>query len=294
MKRYLKKFLISTLSGVLVLSSCKKEGTNVVYEGGLAPVLSASLSDSIPLSSATANNQAITFKWTNPNYFFSNGVSSLNVTYDLEFDTSGANFTSPNMQTVQISPDLSTSFTVTQLNSLIANGLQLTFGQSHNLQVRVVSFIAPYTSGSPNSASKVSNTLTFTVTPYAPPPVVTPPSSGTLYIVGGDPLLGAWQNGGTYAVQNQQFTQVSNTDYQITIQLSGGNPQDASADDQYLLVPVWGSWSHKYACNSTANQPFSGGHFGLDLSSNFPGPTDAGTYLIDANFQTGILSATKQ
>lgn len=292
MKKYLNKLLFLAAGAIIFLSACQKEGTNVTLNGGTAPVLTASLSDSIPLSNANAAKQAIAFSWTNPSYQFSNGISSLNVTYNLEFDTVGANFSSPHMQTVQISPDLSTSFTVTALNSLIANGLQLNFGQAHNIQVRVVSLIAPYTSGSPSVAPLNSNVLNFTVTPYAPPPVVTPPASGSvLALVGGDPLLGGWANP---VPSSQVFTQVSPTDYQLTIALSGGDPTNSSASDQYLIIPQNGSWSHKYACNSTASQPFSGGSFGLDLSSNFPGPTAAGTYLFDLNFQTGILTVTKQ
>jgi hypothetical protein len=249
------------------------------------------LSDSIPLNSANADSNAITFSWTNPNYLFTDGINSQNVTYNLEFDSVGANFSSPTMQTVQVSPGLSTNFTVTALNSLIANGMQLAFGQTHNIQVRVICFIAPYTSGSANIYPLNSNTLNFSVTPYAPPPVVAPPASGTLVLVGGDPLLGAWTNP---VPASQQFTQVSPTDYQLTIALSGGNPANSNADDQYLILPVNGSWSHKYACNNTASQPFSGGSFGLDLSDNFPGPTAAGTYKFDVNFQSGIITVTQQ
>ena len=289
MNRIFNNKLLTLVVGLLAVAACKKQGTDVTYQGGTAPVLTATLSDSIPLSNANAANQAVTFKWTNPNYQFSNGVSSLNVTYNLQFDTVGANFTSPHMQTVQVSPNLSTSFTVNALNGLIANGLQLAFGQPHALQVRVVSQMAPYTSGSAGIAMLNSNTLNFTVTPYAPPPAVTPPGSGTLVLVGGDALLGAWSNP---VPASQQFTKVSNTDYQLTIQLSGGDP--TNGNDQYLVLPVNGSWSHKYACSSTSGQPFSGGTFGLDLSSNFPGPTAAGTYKFDVNFQTGIISVTKQ
>jgi hypothetical protein len=288
MKMYCRKSLLLAFSSLLLFAACKKQGTNVELTGGLAPVLNASLSGTIPLSPATGSNQVIAFKWTNPSYSFSNGLSSLNVTYNLEFDTAGANFTSKNMQTVQISPDLGTSFTGDNLNSLLANGLQLAFGVTHTIQVRVVSFIAPYTSGSPEIKPLASNVLTFTVTPYAPPPVVAPPASGQLVLVGGDALLGGWTNP---VPASQQFTQVSPTDYQLTIQLSGGDP--TNGNDQYLLLPVNGSWSHKYACNKTATQPFSGGKFGLDLSSNFPGPTAAGKYLFDVNFQTGIITVTK-
>lgn len=292
MKRISPYTLVASASCLLIaLASCKKQGTNVTFQGGSAPVLSATASDSIPLSDATKGNQAVTFNWTNPNYQFSNGASSLNVTYNLEFDTVGANFTSPHMQTVQISPDLSTSFTVGSLNGLIANGLQLSFNKPHRLQVRVVAQMAPYTSGSAPVAPISSNALTFSVTPYAPPPAVAPPSSGTLVLVGGDPVLGAWANNAP-APASQQFTQVSPTDYQLTIALSGGDPTNGS--DQYLILPVAGSWSHKYACASIGSQPFSGGTFGLDKSDNFPGPTAAGTYKFDVNFQTGIITVTKQ
>lgn len=290
MKRISPYTLVAAASCLLIATaSCKKQGTNVTFQGGNAPVLTATASDSIPLSDATKDNQAVTFKWTNPNYQFSNGASSLNVTYNLEFDTVGANFTSQHMQTVQISPDLSTSFTVGSLNGLIANGLQLSFNTPHHIQVRVVAQMAPYTSGSAPVAPLTSNALTFSVTPFAPPPAVTPPSSGTLSLVGGDAMLGAWANP---VPASQVFTQVSSTDYQLTIALSGGDP--TNGNDQYLVIPVNGSWSHKYACANTSSQPFSGGTFGLDLSSNFPGPTAAGTYKFDVNFQTGILTVTKQ
>jgi hypothetical protein len=281
--------LAAAVTQLVMLAACKKEGTNVVYEGGTTPVLTATASDSIPLSPATASDAAITFNWTNPNFQFSDGPSSLNVTYNLEFDTVGGNFSSSHMQTVQVSPDLSKSFTVGALNSLIANGLQLSTGQQHMLQVRVVAQLAPYTSGSPSISPQSSNALTFAVTPFAPPPVVTPPAA--LFIVGGDPLLGGWSNP---VPASQQFTQVSATDFQLTIALSGGDPTNSNASDQYLLLPVNGSWSHKYACASTSGQPFSGGTFGLDQSSNFPGPTAAGTYKFDVNFQTGIITVTKQ
>ena len=277
------------LSLLVMFGACKKEGTNVIYEGGTPPVLTATTSDSIPLSSATANDQAITFTWTNPNFEFSDGASSLNVTYNLEFDTVGGNFSSAHMQTVQVSSDLSKSFTVGALNSLIANGLQLSTAVQHSLQVRLVAQMAPYTSGSPAVSPQSSNALTFAVTPYAPPPVVTPPAA--LYLVGGDAKLGGWANP---VPASQQFTQVSSTDFQLTIALSGGDPNNSNGTDQYLLLPVNGSWSHKYACSSTSSQPFSGGTFGLDQSSNFPGPTAAGTYLFDVNFQTGIITVTKQ
>ncbi|MEP6465830.1 MAG: SusE domain-containing protein, partial [Parafilimonas sp.] len=84
MKNYLNKLVTIAALGMIVLSACKKEGTDVTYNGnGTAPALSSTVSDTIALSDATKDDQAVTFKWTNPNYTFSDGVSSLNVTYNL-------------------------------------------------------------------------------------------------------------------------------------------------------------------------------------------------------------------
>src|SRR5579863_3539978 len=137
MKRYLNKIMLTAAIGLLIFSACKKDEAKVYYEGGTAPVLTSTAVDTIPLPVTDTTALAVTFNWTNPNYQFSNGISSQNVTYYLQFDTVGANFTSPNMQTVSINSDLSQSFTVAGLNALLGNGLQLSFGQPHNIQVRV-------------------------------------------------------------------------------------------------------------------------------------------------------------
>jgi len=287
MKKYFNKSMWSAaICSLIFLSACKKDGTNVIFKGGTAPVLTASVSDSIPLNPATQNNQAVVFNWTNPEYQFSNGISSLNVTYDLEFDTVGANFTSPKMQTVQVSPDLSKTFTVASLNALVGNGLQLAFGQPHQLQVRVVSVIAPYTSGSPNAGPLASNSITYTVTPFAPPPAVTPPASGTLFIIG-SATAGAWNQ--PVPVPSQQFTQVSSTLYTITLPLIGGQAYD--------FIPVNGSWAEKYAVADASiaglNQGGSFLHY-VSGGKDIPGPSASGTYKVDVNFQTGLFAVTKQ
>lgn len=284
--------------GLLFFTACNKQGTNVTLpaNSGTAPILSASLADSIPLDTSKRNNPVITFNWTNPNYLFSNGVSSLNVTYNIDVDTLGANFTSPKKQTLQVVSALDTTLTTDQVNSIAANGLGLNVGQTHTLQVRVTSFLAPYTSGSANIAPLASNVLVYKVVPYSPPPAVTPPSSGQLFMVGGDPLLGAWANP---VPATQQFAKLSDTHYQLTIKLSGGS--SGNSNDQYLLIPVNGSWSSKYACVKTSSQPVSGGTFGFNspsggsqYSQNFPGPSSAGTYLFDVDFQKGIITVTQQ
>jgi hypothetical protein len=284
MKRYLNKSILLIGSGLILLSSCNKNQTLVTFTGGQSPVLNATASDSIPLPISDTTSQAVTFSWTNPDYTFSDGISSLNVTYYLQFDTSGANFTSPNMQTVGITSDLSTSFTVSTLNTLLANGLLLATGVSHNLEVRIESFIQPNSSGTAPAGVLYSNTLSYTVTPYAPPPTVTPPSSGTLYITGSATNDGWMVGGNPASVAGQELSQQSPTVYSITLPLIGGQ--------QFLLVPVAGDWSNKYATASSSSST-SGGTFSYNASNNFNGPASSGTYTVTFNFQTGVYTITQ-
>lgn len=92
--------------GVALFASCKKDENIDYYSGGSVPVLTASVVGTIPLSNATQNNVAVAFSWTNPNYAFTTGVSSQSVSYLMEIDTLGANFTSPLHLSISISPDL--------------------------------------------------------------------------------------------------------------------------------------------------------------------------------------------
>jgi hypothetical protein len=284
MKKHFHTFLVLAASGVLCVTACKKDEQKVIYDGGTAPVLSASGSGPFILLPKDTANTAVTFSWTNPNYQFSDGISSQNVTYNLQFDTT-TNFDGPNLQTVSISSSLGTSFTVNQLNSLVANGLVLATGVSHTVQVRVQSSLTPYTSGSALPALLTSNTTSFTVTPFAPPPAVTPPAEGTLFIVG-SAVAGGWNNPITYTpITAQQFTQVAGSnglEYTIKIALIGGG--------EYKWIAVNGSWGEQWSVATADTYP-NGGPF-VSNGNNSIAPASSGTYLIDVNFQTGKFTVT--
>jgi hypothetical protein len=95
-----------------------------------------------------------------------------------------------------------------------------------------------------------------------------------LFIVG-DATPGGWTN--PVPVPSQKFVRLNSVQFELTLALD--------ANKQYLLLPVNGSWDHKYAVSDT-NLPglSAGGFFGYDLSGNFPGPADAGNYKIELNF----------
>ena len=279
------KFLFIASLFAFVAMSCKKQEAIDYYLGGTAPVAKSDLTGTLPLSYANAANAAVTLSWTNPNYQFTTGISSQNVNYVIEIDTTGSNFTNPNLKSIGVTSDLSYTITQSQLNDIMLNQLVLAVGVPHHLEMRVKSTLIN------GSALLISNVLKFTATPYAIPPKVTPPgtaalgySDGVLFLVG-SATAGGWNN--PVPVPAQQFTQVTPTLYTITVPLIGGQ--------EYLFLPNNGDWSHKYACKDKTLAGLSaGGDFGADLSDNFPGPAASGNFKIDVDFQRGKFIVTQQ
>lgn len=258
--------------------ACKKDENKDYLIGGTAPVLTASTSTAIPLSFAGKDDPALTLRWTNPNYQFTTGVSSQDVSYTIEIDTAGANFTNPNKQTVSVSKDLSRTFLQSEFNDYLLNQLVLKPGMTHNLEIRVSASL-----GATKAAVLTSNVLKFAVTPYAIPPKVTPPTTGHLYLVG-SATAGGWSN--PVPVPSQEFTKISETLYEITVSLIGGQ--------EYLLLPLNGDWGHKYSvADKTVAGLSAGGDFKMDAKDNFPGPAASGTYKISVDFQRGKFTVTK-
>jgi hypothetical protein len=279
MKHLSKIFILSAI--IILVWSCKKDEKRVIFTGGTAPVLTASKSDSIPLSFITKDNEALQLSWTNPNYQFNTGISSLNVNYAIEIDTAGANFTNPNKQVISLGTDLSRTFTQSTFNDYLLNQLQLVPAMSHDIEIRVTSTLV----GGAEALS--SSVLGFKVIPYAIPPKVMPPTTGHLYLVGSATPGGdatGWNN--PVPVPSQEFTQITPLLYEITIPLIGGK--------EYLFIPLNGNWDHKYAVkDNTIAGLNGGGDFGFDFPKNFPGPAASGNYKIQVDFQRGKFTVTK-
>jgi hypothetical protein len=278
MKNILKLLVISSLL-IAAMGACTKDENKIYYEGGTSPVLTSSLTgNKLPLSYANRDKDAIKLSWTNPNYQFTTGISSQDISYLLEIDTSGANFTNSKKQTVAVSKDLSKSFTQEEFNGYLLNQLALDTSVPHNIEIRVTSYLAN------RAVPLTSNVLKYVVVPYSIPPVVTPPAGGNLYLVG-SATAGGWSN--PVPTPGQQFKKISTTLYEITVPLIGGQ--------EYLFLPLNGDWNHKYAVKDKTVAGLSdGGDFGFDKSDNFPGPAASGTYKIAVDFQRGKFTVTKQ
>jgi hypothetical protein len=275
MKKLFQHLTIA-ISTMVMLASCSKEEDREIFLGGKAPVLSASVSGTIPLGFATENNAAVKFSWTNPDYDFASGVSSQDVNYTLEIDVSGKSFNSPNKKAVSISKELSVSYTQKEFN-IILSDLQLKLNTPAAVDVRIIASLGA------SATNLVSNVMKFNVTPFAPPPKVPVPTAGTLWIIG-DAVASSWNNPLPSPFDaTQKFTKVSETLYELVANFVGGGA--------YKLIQengVWGTQYHMVEGNA------NGGTFEKkDADPAFVGPT-AGRYKISVDFQTGKFTVTKQ
>lgn len=271
------KLLLGLFFTAAFFTSCKKDEHKNYFLGGTAPLLSADKTV-ISLSFGTSTEEAVKLSWTNPNYQFTTGVSSQSVSYLVEIDTTGSNFTSPKKQSVAISKQLSVIFTVAQLNDYLLNQLVLTPGSSHSIEMRVKASLAN------SSVPLYSNVLQFTVTPYAIPPKVAPPTNGTLWLTG-DATTSGYSNPLPPPYDaNQKFTMVSATLYELTVTMKGGGA--------YKLIQEQGVWGTQY--HMIAGGTWDAGDFEKkDSDPGFPGPPAAGNYKITVDFQRGKYNVVK-
>jgi len=268
------KYLLFAFAGLVVFASCKKDEHKDFFEGGTAPVLSASGDGPFVLTVGAKDQEAVTFSWTNPNYSFTTGVSSQDVNYTVQVCAAGTNFSPSSLSEISVPKDLSKSFTVGQLNSaLLSAGLVEDVEGQFDIRVKAALVN--------NTAVLYSNTLTFTATPYLD---VVYPVPANLYITGAATPIG-WQCGCNEPEElSQKFDKVTSSRFELTIHLN--------ANQSYLFIPVYGSWAAKYGTtgDNNTNDP-SGGDFkpnGGDMIS----PSASGNYKIVVEFKTGKFSVT--
>ncbi len=279
----MKKLLKYILPFLLIyLSSCTKDENRIYYEGGTAPVLTASTTAAVVLDSNFKNQQAMKFSWTNPDYKFTTGISSQDVVYILEVDTTGANFTNPKKQEIAIARETEVTYTVKELNAIVSR-LELTENVSHNMEFRIKA-----TLGS-GSVPLYSNVIKRTITPYLDVAVPLPPTN-ELYITG-DGTPSGWTNSPPAAQKATpvlaSLTQSGYTSFTITMALTPGK--------YYKFLSTLGAWQPQYG-GKDANGGDLGYNMGLPGQSDpdaIPTPATSGTYKITLNFRTGKYTVEK-
>ncbi|MCU0403088.1 MAG: SusE domain-containing protein [Chitinophagaceae bacterium] len=272
-------FLPAFILGAALFTSCQKDENKVFFLGGQAPSLSADKTV-VVLTSGKESEEAITFRWTNPNFQFTTGVSSHDVKYEIEMDTT-PNFNSKYKKAfnADLATRLSKTFTVGELNNFLGNVMQLPLEQNAKVFARVVAFITD-AQNQVKTGTIFSNNVSFDTKPFAPPPAVEPPSSDRLVIVG-SATPGGWDNN---ASNPQVFTRLSRTLYEITIQLNGGG--------SCLFLPVAGSWDDKYGWDGANNGNTPSGDRLRRGGGDIIVPAASGRYKITVNFQTGFFTIT--
>jgi hypothetical protein len=286
MKSYINRF--SLFAAILFLFACEKAENKINFIDGTAPVLAAS-TNAVTLQPGSEANTALRLNWTNPNYSFTTGISSHDVKYTLELDTLGANFGSARKFVTVFSKELSKTYTVTELNGIMGNDMRLPLDprRTFTFQARITSSLGVGSDAVP----RTSNIITFTASPFIPPPKVEPPGTaansyndGELWIVG-DASPNGWANPlqATYKTSHK-FTKKSKTLYELTIALPGGGG--------YKLIQTDGIWDTQY--HMTVGT-WAGGQFEKkNADPTFPGPPSAGTYKITVDFQLGEYTVVKQ
>lgn len=284
--KHTTKILMGSLMITTALLSCKKDEHQVVFEGGTPPVLTASSAGLLVLQQPDKDKTAITFKWTNPDYKFNTGISSQNVTYTLQVDTAGSNFTlNKNIQETAISNDLGVTFTQKDLN-LFLTKMGLTAGVEYNLEIRLKAALIN------NSVPLYSNILKIKVTPYLDFAVEPPGTAannyddGNLWATGDCFPSPDWANPlpAPYDV-SLKFTRIDKLHYELIADFDkypGG----------YKLIQTQGNWDTQYHA-LVQDTPLEGDFMKMNSDPQFASP-GVGRYKIEVNFQTGKYKLTKQ
>ncbi len=271
-KTFLKIFSVIALAAAF--ASCKKDEVKSYFEGGTPPVLTVSSSSYLFLDSTKKNTLALKFNWTNPNYQFNTGTSSQDVIYYLQVDTTGANFTNKNIQEVAVPKELTTSFTVKELNTVLAK-LDMLEDINHNIEFRIKATI------SGNAVPLYSNVIKIVIKPYLDVAVPLPPTAA-LYITG-DGTVSGWTNN---PPANQQCTKESKVQYSIVYAFTPGK--------YYKFLSTLNAWQPQYGGKNA-----DGGDLGYNMGPQsdpdaIPTPAISGNYKVTLNFKTGKYTVVKQ
>lgn len=136
----------------VILMACEKDEDRTVFLEGTSPILSVSES-SVVLTEANAGAEVVSFSWTPSEFGYSAAVS-----YSLQIDSAGNNFTDPEIATG--SGDREVALTVADLNSIVTK-LGLLPDVADEVEVRVAAVI------SDQVEPVYSEVVNLTVTPYS-------------------------------------------------------------------------------------------------------------------------------
>jgi hypothetical protein len=272
--KYIKLKILMVLLASAWLMACEDEEAKVTFKGATPPVLTVSATSDQVLQKDKAGYNSLQFDWTNPEYEFSNGSNTQDVTYTLEVDTVGSNFSNPKKVALGFTNSLSKNFKVSELNSSLS-GLELKDDLLHNFEFRVKAALVN------GNGAVYSNAVAVKVSTYLD---VVYPVPAKLFLTGAATPKG-WMAGGDVPDGTQELTKINAYTFQIaSIHMKASSP--------YLFVPVYGNWDHKigFPGEKEKNSPLSD-RFSPDgdgrTANDLLSPSDEKDYKITVNFKTG-------
>jgi hypothetical protein len=270
-----KTYLLFALM-LIAVSACDKEGDKLKFLGASSDiVLTVSSTNDLVLTQPQASFSSLQFQWTNPVFRFSNGENTQDITYTLQIDKDGGDFTGSKVGNIEYKSAVAVTFNVKSLNTALA-AVELPDGQLNSFQFRIK---ASLTNG---PAPFYSNLIKMKIATYLD---VVYPVPANLFMIG-NATPAEWTNTVGALDPAQKFTKINPSTFQInSIALTGGR--------YYLLLPVAGSWANKYAFDGTKDQNnLLGDKFKPDAGEDFLGPA-TGNYKVIVNFKTAKVSLEK-
>jgi len=274
-------FFMIALAGVMIFTSCKKEGTEPVLDKSGSPAISfPENNSSFVLLEAQENEPFGVFAWAAADYNISAGrnwdlINSdqlSETSYTLQLDTEADNFSSP--VTLASTTGTSFSMTVGEMNAKLLS-MGLATGTAHSLVMRVKSDV----SISSDLDDIFSETVKFTVTPFEAQLVY--PS---IYMLG-DATEPGWDNANAlpmFAFNETQFA--------IVASLAG--------EGKFVkFIQTLGAWAPQWGTDATGTNEsgplvFRETEAEPDPSA-IPAPLLAGDYRIYADIAALTYTITK-
>jgi len=258
MKTLLTRFLTISSIGLLMLVSCKKEGAVVKSDGGKSGTLNANTTTpDLDRTKVSDTTKVIRFSVTSPTYNFSAAVTNI-----LQIDAANDNWANPTTFTLGKGV-LSQGFTTADFNSLLLK-LNLPADVPAQVNVRVAHSL------STSTKPIYSNVVSITATPFN--------LTSWLWITG---QFSGWANTKAPSAEDSLVSVTGNGVYTGVINLPAGQ-------NQFLILPVKGDWSHKYATNDAEGTTSS--TVAYDAPHNFYAPSAAGQYIITFNSNTNTIT----
>ncbi len=260
MKTKILNFLAIVGIASLMLTSCKKNDPKIISNGGKGGTLTVSSTTPVLSKNALSDTSSVvTFKVTQSNW----GAPTVTPTNVLQIDSAGDNWKKPISVTLSAGV-LTQRFSTATFNAMLLK-LHLPAGTASKVEARVISSVS-------TSVYIYSNSLTLTVTPFN--------LTSWVYVAG---AYEGWANPGP-----QEDSLVSVTGNGIYTGIINFNATGSGAN-QFLILPVKGSWTNKYATNDPTTQVPSS-TVTYNANNNFNAPAAPGQYIVTLNLNSNTIT----